>query len=128
MVEAYVLSSEHTERQLWSFDACVDAWERVWGRFSSITMYSNTSDNASINTAAPVRCVPTLKILSILNDIGNLIFNHFVTSCSYTQSSNWQWWQWGVVQKWSKTVFLEFFLETEPIIEVRISVNPIDLP
>ena len=49
------------KRQLWSFDTWVDAWEWVWDWFLSIAMYSNTSDNPSINPTAVARCVHTLK-------------------------------------------------------------------
>ena len=39
----FILSYKHTkrQRQLWSFAAYHDAWEWVWDRFWSVTMYSN---------------------------------------------------------------------------------------
>ena len=45
------------------FDDWVDAWEWIWDRFSSVTIYSDGSGNASVNaaTVADAQCVYALR-------------------------------------------------------------------
>ena len=76
--QAQVLSYEQTERQLWSFDAWVDAWEWVWDRFWSVTMYSNGTLPLPLPLDVPLdtRCVYTLMAHS--HCTGSVSILHYV--------------------------------------------------